>query len=160
MAERRFLVTAALPYSNGRLHVGHIAGAYLPADIYVRYLRAAGREVRFICGSDDNGVAALKSARQEGMSVEDLTAKYNGLQQEAFDGLGIRFDIYGGTHQPGFTEMHHRLSQEFFLKIHDKGLFTKRTVRQLYDTEAGQFLPDRFVKGRCPHCSFEDAYGD
>ena len=160
MAERRFLVTAALPYSNGRLHVGHIAGAYLPADIYVRYLRAAGREVRFICGSDDNGVAALKSARQEGMSVEDLTAKYNRLQQEAFDGLGIRFDIYGGTHQPGFAEMHQRLSQEFFLKIHQKGLFTKRTVGQLYDTEAEQFLPDRFVKGRCPHCSFEDAYGD
>src|SRR5262245_61959471 len=97
---RRFLVTGALPYSNGRLHVGHIAGAYLPADIYVRYLRATGAEVRFICGSDDNGVAALKSARDEGISVEALTAKYNASQQRAFDGLGIHFDIYGGTHQP------------------------------------------------------------
>ncbi len=160
MLGQRFLVTAALPYSNGRLHVGHVAGAYLPADIYVRYLRAAGHSVRFICGSDDNGVAALKSAREEGISVEELTAKYNRSQQEAFDGLGIRFDIYGGTHQPGFTEMHERLSQEFFLKIHEKGLFTKRTVKQLYDTEALQFLPDRFVKGTCPHCAYGGAYGD
>ncbi len=160
MDGQRFLVTAALPYSNGRLHVGHIAGAYLPADIYVRYLRAAGKEVRFICGSDDNGVAALKSARGEGLSVEELTAKYNQAQREAFDGLGIRFNIFGGTHQPEFTELHERLSQEFFLKIHEKGLFTKRTVQQLYDTEAEQFLPDRFVKGTCPHCAYGDAYGD
>ncbi len=160
MSQRQFLVTAALPYSNGRLHVGHVAGAYLPADIYVRYLRARGDNVRFVCGSDDNGVAALKSARQEGISVEELTAKYNAAQKKAFDGLGINFDIYGGTHQPGFAEMHEKLSQEFFLRIHDKGLFTKRTTRQLYDREAKQFLPDRFVRGTCPVCNSENAYGD
>ncbi|MFQ5490444.1 MAG: methionine--tRNA ligase, partial [Phycisphaerae bacterium] len=162
MGHQRFLITAALPYSNNRLHVGHVAGAYLPADIYVRFLRAYhGRDrVRFICGSDDNGVAALKSAREEGITVEALTAKYNAAQQRAFDGLGIKFDIYGGTHQPGFAEMHEKLSQGFFLKIYDQGLFTKRTIQQLYDTEANQFLPDRFVKGTCPHCAYEEAHGD
>ncbi|MCB9850487.1 MAG: methionine--tRNA ligase [Phycisphaerales bacterium] len=160
MSNPRYLVTAALPYSNNRLHVGHIAGAYLPADIYVRYLRARGHDVRFICGSDDNGVAALKSAREEGVSVEALTAKYNRSQRESFAGLGINFDIFGGTHQPGFVETHERLSQEFFLRIHEKGLFTKRTTRQLYDLEAQQFLPDRFVTGTCPFCKSPGAYGD
>jgi methionyl-tRNA synthetase len=160
MAVEKYLITAALPYSNNRLHVGHIAGAYLPADIYVRYLRARGHEVRFICGSDDNGVAALKSAREEGLSVQELTAKYNRSQRESFAGLGIEFDIYGGTHQPGFVEIHERLSQDLFLKIHEKGLFTKRTTRQLFDLEAQQFLPDRFVKGTCPYCKSTDAFGD
>jgi len=160
MAGRKYLVTAALPYSNNRLHVGHLAGAYLPADIYVRYLRARGCDVRFICGSDDNGVAALKSAREEGVSVEELTARYNLSQRESFAGMGIKFDVYGGTHQPGFVETHERLSQEFFLKIHEKGLFTKRTTRQLYDLEAKQFLPDRFVKGTCPFCKSPNAFGD
>ena len=160
MANRRFLVTAALPYSNGRPHVGHIAGAYLPADIYVRYLRAAGHEVRFICGSDDNGVAALKAAREENTSVEELTARYNRIQQESFSGLGIEFDIYGGTHQPGFAELHEEICQELFLKIYDKGYFTKKTTKQLYDAEADQFLPDRFVQGKCIHCNSPNAYGD
>ena len=160
MAKRKFLITGALPYSNGRLHVGHIAGAYLPSDIYVRYLRAVGDDVRYICGSDDNGVAALKTAREEGISVEELTAKYNASQQAAFAGLGIHFDIYGGTHQPGFTEMHTRLSQEFFLAIHAKGYFTKRSTKQLYDAVVGQFLPDRFVKGTCPVCKSPNAFGD
>jgi methionyl-tRNA synthetase len=160
MSSPKYLITAALPYSNNRLHVGHIAGAYLPADIYVRYLRARGCDVRFICGSDDNGVAALKSAREENVSVEELTARYHRSQRESFAGLGIHFDIYGGTHQPGFTETHEQLSQDFFLKIHEKGLFTKRTTRQLYDLEAGQFLPDRFVKGTCPFCKSPEAFGD
>ncbi len=160
MPTRRFLITAALPYSNGRLHVGHIAGAYLPADIYVRYLRATGAEVRFICGSDDNGVAAVKTAREQGKTVEELTAHYNASQQHSFAGLGIEFDIYGGTHQPDFVALHERISQDFFLKIHDKGYFTKRETRQLYDTQAGQFLPDRFVKGTCPHCGSPNAFGD
>lgn len=159
---RRFLVTAALPYSNGRLHVGHIAGAYLPADTYVRYLRLRGDEVRFICGSDDNGVAALKSAREEGKPVEELTAFYNASQRRAFDGLGVRFDIYGGTHQPDYVSLHEKLSQEFFLKIHEKGFFTKRASKQLYDVQAGQFLPDRFVTGVCHYadCGKPQAYGD
>ncbi|MGD2108829.1 MAG: methionine--tRNA ligase [Phycisphaerae bacterium] len=160
MANRRFLVTAALPYSNGRLHVGHIAGAYLPADTYVRYLRAIGCDVRFICGSDDNGVAALKTAREQDRDVQELTTHFNRSQAADFAGLHIEFDIYGGTHQPDFVELHEKLSQEFFLKIHEKGFFTKRTTKQLYDTEAEQFLPDRFVRGRCPDCGSENAFGD
>ncbi|MFQ5591481.1 MAG: methionine--tRNA ligase [Phycisphaerae bacterium] len=160
MAQRRFLVTAALPYSNGRPHVGQVAGAYLPADTYVRYLRATGADVRFICGSDDNGVAALKTARQEGRSVEDLTAHYNRSQQRDFAGLGIEFDIFGGTHQPEFVDTHVAFSQDFFLSIHARDLFTKRKTRQLYDASARQFLPDRFVRGTCPHCGSENAYGD
>ena len=162
MSARRFLVTGALPYSNNRLHVGHVAGAYLPSDIYVRYLRATGAAVRYICGSDDNGVAALKSAREEGVSVEALTARYHAAQKTAFEGLGIRFDVYGGTHQPGFVELHERLSQQFFLTIHRKGLFTKRTTQQLFDEQAQQFLPDRYVRGTCPHpdCGSDNAFGD
>ena len=126
MGTRRYLVTAALPYSNGRLHVGHIAGAYLPSDIYVRYLRAKGAEVRFICGSDDNGVAALKTAREQGIGVEELTAHFNQSQRESFAGLGIEFDIYGGTHQLQYVELHERISQDFFLTINEKGYFAKR----------------------------------
>lgn len=166
MAKRRFLVTAALPYSNGRLHVGHIAGAYLPADTYVRYLRARGEEVRFVCGSDDNGVAALIAARKEGKTVEELTAHYNARQAADFEGLGIKFDVYGGTHQPGFVDTHNRISQDFFRAIHDKGYFVKKRTQQLYDTQAQQFLPDRYVKGTCYHlwmgkpCGYPEAYGD
>lgn len=164
---QRYLVTAALPYSNGRLHVGHIAGAYLPADTYVRFLRARGEDVRFICGSDDNGVAALLSARKEGKTPEELTAHYHARQKADFEGLGIRFDVYGGTHQPGFVEIHEKLSQGFFRTIFDKGYFVKRREQQLYDVEARQFLPDRYVKGRCYHvhedgtpCGYPEANGD
>lgn len=167
MATHRYLVTSGLPYANGRLHVGHIAGAYLPADTYVRYLRAKGREVRFVCGSDDNGVTALIAARKEGRSVEELTAEYNARQAVDFKGLGIVFDIYGGTHQPGFVDLHNKISQEFFRHIHEKGLLPKKKSMQLYDVEAEQFLPDRYVKGTCYHtkadgspCSYPEAYGD
>lgn len=160
MANRRFLVTAALPYSNGRLHVGHIAGAYLPADTYARYLRATGADVRFICGSDDNGVAALKTAREQKRSVEELTAHYHGSQRRDFAGLNIEFDVYGGTHQPEYAGIHEKFSQDLFLKIHEKGLFTKRSTKQLYDVQAEQFLPDRFVRGTCPHCGSDKAFGD
>ena len=167
MAKRRFLVTSGLPYSNGRLHVGHIAGAYLPADTFVRYLRARGDDVRFVCGSDDNGVAALIAARKQGRAVEELTAHFNARQQADFEGLGIVFDIFGGTHQPGFVATHERLSQAFFRVIHDKGYFVKRVGEQLYDAEEDQFLPDRYVKGTCYHlrddgtsCGFTEASGD
>jgi len=167
MAKRRFLVTGALPYSNNKLHVGHITGAYLPADIYVRYLRSRGDDVRFICGSDDNGVAIEISARKENSTPAILADKYNTLQKKAFDGLGIHFDIYGGTHHPDFVEMHEKLSQDFFTSIHDNGHFVKKTTEQLYDPEAKQFLPDRFVKGTCYHkledgsdCANPDATGD
>jgi methionyl-tRNA synthetase len=164
---RRYLVTAGLPYSNGRLHVGHVAGAYLPADTYVRFLRARGEEVLFVCGSDDNGVAALIAAGKEGRSVEELTAHYNSGQQADFSGLGIEFDVFGGTHQPGYVERHVEISREFFRKIHEKGYFTKKISEQLYDPEAGKFLPDRYVTGTCYHslpdgspCRFREAYGD
>jgi methionyl-tRNA synthetase len=110
MSQRRFIVTSGLPYSNGRLHVGHVAGAYLPADTWVRYLRARGEDVLFVCGSDDNGVAALISARKEGRKVEELTAHYNGRQKADFEGLGIQFDVFGGTHQPGFVDRHVQIS--------------------------------------------------
>lgn len=167
MAGRRFLVTGALPYSNNRLHVGHIAGAYLPADIYVRYLRSNEDDVRFICGSDDNGVAIEISAMKEGSTPEAVSAKYNAIQQQAFEGLGIHFDIYGGTHQPDFVEMHNRLSQDFFNSIHDNGHFVKKKTEQLYDAQAGKFLPDRFVKGTCYHkredgtpCNNPESFGD
>ncbi len=167
MSDRRILVTAALPYSNGRLHVGHVTGAYLPADIYVRYMRSIGRDVRFICGSDDNGVAIEIAAKANNTTPAELSAKYNQRQAADFEGLGIHFDIYGGTHQPDFVEYHNRISQEFFTAIHDNGHFVKRTTQQLYDAEAGKFLPDRYVKGRCYHkmpdgspCGYPEAFGD
>ncbi|HOW71591.1 MAG TPA: methionine--tRNA ligase [Phycisphaerae bacterium] len=160
MAQRRFLITSALPYSNGRLHVGHVAGAYLPADTYVRYLRARGEDVRFICGSDDNGVAALIAARKEGKSVEELTTHFNHRQKADFEDVGIHFDVYGGTHQPEYVELHNKISQSFFQVIHDKGYFVKRTTEQLYDVQANQFLPDRYVKGTCYGCGAPGAYGD
>lgn len=165
--KRRFLVTAALPYSNGRLHVGHIAGAYLPADIYARYLRSMGDDVRFICGSDDNGVAIEISAAKEGTTPAELSARYHRQQAADFAGLGIHFNIYGGTHQPQFVETHNRISQQFFKTIHDNGHFVKRTTEQLYDAKAGKFLPDRYVTGACYHklqdgqpCTNKAALGD
>lgn len=167
MAIQRFLITAALPYSNGRLHAGHIAGAYLPADIYVRYRRLRGDEVTFICGSDDNGVAALLAARQKNLSVRELTAFFHAAQEADFRGLGIQFDIYGGTHQPGFADLHSQTSQQFFRRIHDKGYLIKKKSLQLFDAQARCFLPDRYARGTCyhllpsgRHCENPEAYGD
>lgn len=157
---RKFMITGALPYSNGRLHVGHVAGAYLPADIYVRYLRARGEDVRFVCGSDDHGVAIPITAAKEGKTPQEVSSFYNGRQKADFDGLGITFDIYGGTHQPGFAEGHAAFSQHFFKKVFDNGYFTKKTTKQLYDVKAAKFLPDRYVKGSCPFCNHANAYGD
>lgn len=157
---KRYLVTAALPYSNGRLHVGHIGGAYLPADTYVRYLRARGEEVCFICGSDDNGVAIEISATKAKTTPQKISARFNERQKLDFAGLRIEFDIYGGTHQPGFTELHEQFSQEFFKRIYEKGYFTKRSTKQLYDPHAARFLPDRYVRGTCHHCNQPGATGD
>ncbi len=157
---KRYLITAALPYSNNRLHVGHIAGAYLPADTYVHYLRARGRDVRFICGSDDNGVAIEISALKEQKTPQEIAGFYHDRQKADFADLGIEFDVYGGTHHPDFVERHEQLSQKFFRRIHEKGLFTKLKTRQLYDPEADRFLPDRFVRGTCHHCGSDDATGD
>jgi len=157
MAKRRFTVTAALPYSNGRLHVGHIAGCYLPADIYVRYLRSRGDEVAFICGSDDNGVPITLTARKEGKSPAEVNRFYREAQRAEYDGLGIRFDIYSGTNA---SPHHVRLSQELFLKVLENGYLQKRVQQQLYDPQAGMFLPDRYVEGICHHCGAPGARGD
>jgi methionyl-tRNA synthetase len=159
---RQFLVTAALPYSNGRLHVGHIAGAYLPADVFVRFLRARGDKVLFVCGSDDNGVAITITAAKENSTPAEVVAKYHNRQEQDFASLGIAFDVFGGTHTPGFVERHNEISQEFFRAIYEKGYFTKWTIKQLYDAQAGKFLPDRYVQGTCYYedCNFVGAYGD
>lgn len=157
---KRYLVTSALPYSNNRLHVGHIAGAYLPADTFVRYLRACGHDVLFICGSDDNGVAIEISALQAGTTPQEISTLYNTRQKQDFEGLRIDFDVYGGTHQPGYADLHAQLSQEFFRRIYERGYFTKRRTRQLFDAKAGRFLPDRYVRGTCPLCKDHETYGD
>lgn len=157
---RRFLVTAALPYSNNRLHVGHVAGAYLPSDVYVRYLRACGHEVLYVCGSDDNGVAIEISAAQQGRTPQEISTHYHERQREDFARLRIDFDIYGGTHQPAYYERHCRFSADFFRTIYDRGHFTKRVTRQFYDPQAGRFLPDRYVRGVCPVCRDHETYGD
>ncbi|MGD2175078.1 MAG: methionine--tRNA ligase [Candidatus Brocadiaceae bacterium] len=154
---RRFTVTAALPYSNGRLHVGHIAGAYLPADIFVRYLRSRGDEVAFICGSDDYGVPVSLTAREEGKGPREVADFYRAEQKKDFDGLGIDFDIYSGT---STTEIHTEISQHFFLRLLENGYLEKRTSEQLYDRETEMFLPDRYVEGTCPYCGTGGARGD
>ena len=153
----RYLITAALPYTNNRPHVGHIAGAYLPADIYVRFLRQTGNDVVFICGSDDHGVPIIMSARREGVEPSDIVAKYRGAQDSAFRGLGIEFDIYSGT---STCPVHAELAQEFFTRLHDRGELVPRDTDQFYCPNCEQFLPDRFVEGTCPHCGTAGARGD
>jgi methionyl-tRNA synthetase len=154
---RRVLVTSALPYSNGRLHVGHIAGAYLPADIYARYLRLRGVNVRFICGSDDHGVANMITASKEQKTPRQVAEFYNHKQKEDFDGLGISFDIYGATCSNPF---HAKTSQDLFLSLYQKGCFEKQRTRQFYDEARAMFLPDRFVKGVCGYCGTADQNSD
>jgi len=156
-APRRFTVTAALPYANGRLHVGHMAGCYLPADIFVRYLRSRGDEVAFICGSDDYGVPVALTARKEGRTPPETAAYYREEQRREFEGLGVSMDIYSGT---SATDIHTRVSQHFFLKLLENGHLAKRTQHQLYDPVAGMFLADRYVEGICHHCGTGGARGD
>ena len=153
---KRYTVTAALPYSNGQLHVGHIAGCYLPADIYVRYLRSRGEDVAFICGSDDYGVPIALTAREQNKSPREVVEEYRDIQKQDFDGLGIDFDIYSGT----TTDIHTRISQRMFLNIQENGYLEKKTTQQLYDPQAEMFLPDRYVEGTCPYCGSEEARGD
>jgi len=153
----RCTVTAALPYSNGRLHVGHIAGCYLPADIYVRYLRSRGQQVAFICGSDDYGVPVSLTARKERKEPAEVAAYYRAEQKEDFDGLGISFDIYSGTSD---TDIHSEISRHFFTALMQNGYLEKRASIQLYDPEAEMFLPDRYVEGTCPYCETGGARGD
>ncbi len=152
----RTTVTAALPYANGPLHIGHIAGAYLPADIYVRCLRARGKEVLFVCGSDEHGAAITLRALKEGVTPRAIVDKYHALMGKAFQEFGIHFDIYHRTS----SDLHRATSQEFFLQLDRNGAFTEQEEQQYFDEEARQFLADRYIKGTCPNCGNPDAYGD
>ena len=153
---KRTLVTTALPYANGPVHIGHLAGVYVPADIYVRYLRLQGREVLFIGGSDEHGVPITIKAKKEGVTPQDIVDRYHKIIKESFEELGISFDIYSRT----TSEEHKRTASEFFKILYDKGEFVEKTSMQLYDEKADQFLADRYVTGTCPHCGTEGAYGD
>jgi methionyl-tRNA synthetase len=155
--KEKVLVTSGLPYSNGRLHVGHVAGAYLPADIFVRYLKLRGKETLFVCGSDDHGAAIMLSAQKEGKEPGELAKHYHDLQKKDFEGLGIHFDVFGSTSRNPY---HQKASQEFFLKTNEKGYFEKKKSRQFFDEKDQIFLPDRFVQGTCGFCKTPDQYGD
>lgn len=153
---KRYLITSALPYANGPLHIGHMAGAYLSADIYVRYLRASGKDVAFICGSDEHGAAITLRARKEGVSPKEIVDRYHELMKNTFERFRISFDEYDRTS----SAEHKKMSQDFFLRLFESGSFEVKTTEQYYDSEAGQFLADRYIKGICPRCSFDGAYGD
>ena len=153
---KRILVTSALPYANGPIHIGHMAGVYIPSDIYVRYQRQRGRDVIHICGSDEHGVAITMRARKEGTTPKAIIDKYHELNKKAFEDFGISFDIYSRTS----SDVHTETSQEIFKKLYDNGKFVEKTTKQYYDEEAKQFLADRYIMGTCPHCGNPDAYGD
>ncbi|MFM7764682.1 MAG: class I tRNA ligase family protein, partial [Sphingomonadales bacterium] len=152
----RTTVTAALPYANGPVHIGHVAGVYLPADIYVRYLRNCGREVIFICGSDEHGVPITLRARKEGITPQEVVDRYHNIIGKSFKDFGVSFDIYSRTS----NEIHKQTAKEFFADLFSKGAFTEEVTQQFYDPEAGQFLADRYIVGTCPVCANENAYGD
>ena len=153
---KRYLVTSALPYANGPVHIGHLAGVYVPSDIYVRYLRLRGKDVVWVCGSDEHGVPITIKARKEGVTPQDVVDKYNDIIKKSFEGLGISFDIYSRTTSP----THYKTASEFFTTLHEKGVFSEATSQQYYDEEAKTFLADRYITGTCPHCQSEGAYGD
>ena len=155
--EKKYLVTSALPYANGPLHLGHLSGAYIPADIYVRYLRSQGKDVLWVCGSDEHGAAITIRAKKEGISPKAIIDKYHELNKSSFARLGISFDYYHRTS----AELHHKTSQDFFLNLYKKGgEFDEKTIEQYYDEDFDQFLADRYIKGTCPRCGHEEAYGD
>lgn len=154
--QKRILVTSALPYANGPIHLGHLAGAYLTPDLYVRYKRLKGDDVVFICGSDEHGVPITIAAEKEGVTPQDIVDRYHGMNKKVFEEFGISFDYYGRTS----SDTHRETSQEFFKNLYDKGFFKKKTEEQLYDSKKDMYLPDRYVKGTCPNCGFEEAYGD
>ena len=153
---RRILVTSALPYANGPLHIGHLAGAYLSADIYVRFQRLMGKDILFVCGSDEHGAAITIKAMKEGQSPKQVVDKYHALFEETFRRIGVSFDIYHRTS----AELHHETSQDFFKTLYDKGEFTEKETEQYYDEKAQRFLADRYITGTCPKCGHEEAYGD
>ena len=153
---KRYTITAALPYTNGPIHIGHLAGVYIPSDIYARYLRLQGKDVAFICGSDEHGVAISMKAKKEGISPQEVIDKYDGIIRKSFIDFGISFDNYSRTS----SQIHHETAQAFFKKLHDNGDFIEQETQQLYDEKANQFLADRFVVGTCPKCQNPEAYGD
>lgn len=153
---KRYTITAALPYTNGPIHIGHLAGVYVPSDIYARYLRMQGKDVAFICGSDEHGVAISMKAKKEGITPQEVIDKYDGIIRQSFIDFGISFDNYSRTS----AKIHHDTAQEFFKKLYDKGDFIEEVTDQLYDAKADQFLADRFVTGTCPKCDNPEAYGD
>ncbi len=153
---KRYLVTAALPYANGPVHIGHLAGCYLPADIYVRYQRARKRDIKFVCGSDEHGVPITIRAMKEGITPQDVVDKYHAVIKESFAGMGISFDIYSRTS----NKTHHETSQAFFTKLYNDGVFEERESEQYYDESKDIFLADRYIIGTCPVCGNENAYGD
>ncbi|MGJ8591259.1 MAG: methionine--tRNA ligase [Aquaticitalea sp.] len=153
---KRYTITAALPYTNGPIHIGHLAGVYVPADIYARYMRLTGNDVAFICGSDEHGVPITIKAKKEGVSPQDIVDKYHAIIKKSFEDFGITFDNYSRTS----AKIHHETAQEFFKTLYNKGEFIEEVTEQLYDEEADQFLADRFVTGTCPKCGNEEAYGD
>lgn len=156
MTKEKFTVTAALPYANGPLHLGHVAGVYLPSDIFVRFLRMNNHDVAFICGSDEHGAAITLRAKKEGITPQEIVDKYNGIIGKAFNDFDISFDIFHRTS----SEIHHETAQEFFKVLDEKNQFTKETSEQYYDEEYDQFLADRYITGTCPSCKNENAYGD
>lgn len=153
---KRTLITTALPYANGPVHIGHLAGVYVPADIYARYLRLKGDDVLLIGGSDEHGVPITIKAKKEGVTPQDIVDRYHAIIRDSFKELGISFDVYGRT----TSETHRKTASDFFRRLYEKGEFVEKTSMQLYDEEAGQFLADRYVTGTCPHCGNEHAYGD
>jgi len=153
---KRYTLTAALPYTNGPIHIGHLAGVYVPADIYARYLRMRGKEVLFICGSDEHGVAISMKAKKEGITPKEVIDKYHNIIKNSFDAFGISFDYYGRTS----SAVHHQTAQAFFKTMHDKDCFETQTTEQLYDAKEDHFLADRYVVGTCPKCGHTEAYGD
>tara|TARA_Y200000002_G_scaffold51245_1_gene37045 strand:+ start:11367 stop:13052 length:1686 start_codon:yes stop_codon:yes gene_type:complete len=156
MTKKRYTVTSALPYANGPLHIGHIAGAYLPADIYVRYRKSKQDDVLFVCGSDEHGAAITLRAKKEGLSPQEIVDTYHQLNKQSFADFGINFDIYYRTSDP----LHHQTAKEFFEVLHEKGVFTETVSQQFFDEEHKQFLADRYIVGTCPKCGNDNAYGD
>ena len=155
-SSKRYTVTAALPYTNGPIHIGHLAGVYVPADIYARYLRLTGNDVAYICGSDEHGVAIPMRAKKEGVSPQVIIDKYHAIIKQSFKDFGISFDNYSRTS----SKIHHTTASDFFKHLHKEEAFVEEVTEQLYDAEANQFLADRFVIGTCPKCGFEESYGD
>ncbi len=153
---KRYTITAALPYTNGPIHIGHLAGVYVPADIYARYLRLQNKDVLFVCGSDEHGVPITIKAKKEGVTPQDIVDKYHEMIKTSFDEFGIDLDYYGRT----TSEIHHQTASDFFRKLNENNKFVEQTTEQLFDEEANQFLADRFVTGTCPKCGHEEAYGD